>query len=273
MFGYIQANLDGVTPEEKEKYQAAYCGLCHTLGKRHGLTSRLALSYDLTFLTLLFSSLYEPKEDTGESRCMIHPCKKRPFVINKWTEYAADMTVALTYFNCLDDWKDEHRVYQKCYASSLASKYKNVKEMYPRQCETIERELGILSDIENKKSENPDEAANSFGRLMASLFMPVNDNWTEYLGKIGYGLGKFIYIADAAVDYDKDLKKNNYNPLVSLEEKPEDMRPILKQLLGDVSEVFEMLPLVQDIGLLRNILYSGLWVKFNNEMKRQKKGV
>ena len=73
MFGYVQANIADLSEEEKQRYRAAYCGLCHTLGERHGVASRLSLSYDLTFLTLLLSSLYEPEERSGQCRCVVHP--------------------------------------------------------------------------------------------------------------------------------------------------------------------------------------------------------
>ena len=59
MFGYVMANQDGLSAEAKERYHAAYCGLCHALGKRHGQKSRLTLTYDLAFLAVFLSALYE----------------------------------------------------------------------------------------------------------------------------------------------------------------------------------------------------------------------
>ncbi|MBQ8401283.1 MAG: hypothetical protein IJX14_05060, partial [Clostridia bacterium] len=100
MFGFIQANIADLTEDEKARYHAAYCGLCRSLGERHGVSSRLSLTYDLTFLTLLLTSLYEPEETLGESRCIVHPTKPHGYMINRYTEYAADMTVALSYFKC-----------------------------------------------------------------------------------------------------------------------------------------------------------------------------
>lgn len=272
MFGYIQANLKDLSQEEKERYRAAYCGLCRTLGEKHGISSKLALSYDLTFVALLLSSLYEPEEKSGTQRCIIHPCSKHKYIANTYTEYAADMTVALTYFNSLDDWKDDKSLSRKCYASMLSSKYERVKEKWPKQCSVIETELEKLSEIESKKSANPDEAANCSGRFMEAVLVPKSDNWEPYLRKIGFGLGKFIYIADAACDYYSDKKKNSYNPLVLTGEKPENIRPALTGILGGVSKAFETLPLIQDEHLLKNILYSGIWLKYNIGMQKMQKG-
>ena len=271
MFGYIQANEEDLTEDEKTRYHAAYCGLCRTLGQRHGQLSRLSLTYDLTFLTLLLTSLYEPDEKNAGKRCPVHPCRTRPYMVNRYTEYAADMTVALAYFKCMDDWKDEKKVSRRLYASVLHSAYENVKASWPEQCGAIESCIAELSDIESGVVKVPDSAANCFGRLMESVFVPEKDHWEPYLRQIGYHMGRYIYLADAAVDYQSDQKKGRYNPLVSLTTTPQEMRPVLMNVLGDASAAFEHLPLIQDVNLLRNILYSGLWIKYNQAMERGKK--
>ena len=271
MFGYVQANLSDLSDEEKTRYRAAYCGLCHTLGKKHGFTARMGLTYDLTFLTLLLSSLYEPKETCGECRCVVHPCKKHGYMINTCTEYAADMTIALTYYKCLDDWNDDRNIPKKCYASMLAKRYEEVKRLWPEQCAAIESALNDLSVIEKEQPNDPDAAANCFGRLMEGIFVYRKDHWEEHLRKMGYGLGQYIYLADAAVDLERDKKRDSYNPLKNLSTTPKELRPTLMMLLGDASRAFEMLPLVQDVHLLRNIMYSGLWIKYNRGMQKDEK--
>ena len=64
MFGYVIPNQAALSPEAQARYRTAYCGLCRRIGALHGLRGRLTLSYDLTFLNLLLSSLYE-----GETEC------------------------------------------------------------------------------------------------------------------------------------------------------------------------------------------------------------
>jgi len=272
MFGYVQANLSDLSEEEKRRYRAAYCGLCRTLGQQHGLTSRLSLTYDLTFLTLLLSSLYEPGESSGESRCVIHPCKKHDYFVNTCTEYAADMTVALSYFKCLDDWKDDKSLPQRCYASTLKKQYDRVREAWPDQCAAIESCLAELSTIEKEQPDDPDAGANCFGRLMESVFVyKKEDHWEKQLRRLGSGLGRYIYLADAMVDLEQDKKRERYNPLKNLSTTPEEFRTTLMMILGDASRAFETLPLVQDVHLLRNILYSGLWIKYNRGTQKEKK--
>ena len=271
MFGHIQANLADLTEDQKHRYQAAYCGLCRTIGKRHGQLARMGLSYDLTFLSLLLSSLYEPEENDIYCRCAIHPCKKQCSVTSEVMEYAADMTVALTYYKCLDDWKDDRNLIRLLYAKCLEKRYRQVKKGWPRQCGVIEKELDVLSQIENSKSANPDAAANSFGRLTEELFVMKQDIWERSLRPLGYHLGKYIYFADAVLDYEKDSRIGNYNPLHYIETKLEEMRGSLECILGYASDAFEFLPLVQDAALLRNILYSGIWLKYNRGMEKRRK--
>ena len=271
MFGFIQANMCELTPEEQARYRAAYCGLCRTLGSRHGFTSRLSLSYDLTFLVLLLSSLYEPEETTGESRCVVHPCKKHTFIINEFTEYAADLTIALTYHKCLDDWEDEKKFSHRCYAASMTKSYKTVKQKWPEQCNAIETCIQDLTAMEKANLCDPDAAAGCFGRLMEQLFVYKKDNWENDLRALGHGLGQYIYLADAAIDLEHDRRHHNYNPLSGLSSQPEELRPTLSMVLGKASRSFERLPLVQDMHLLRNILYSGLWIRYNQGIQKIQK--
>ena len=271
MFGIIQANLSGLTDEEKERYRAFYCGLCHSLGERYGFRSRLGLTYDLTFLAMFLSSLYEPEETSKAVRCAVHPCKKHNYLSGKYIDYAADMTIALTYFKCLDDWNDDRNISHKCYATLLKKAYEEVRTAKKEQCSIIEKEINEISEIEKSCFASPDAAANSFGRLMSAIFVAEPDHWMPRLQKFGYHIGKYIYLADAAIDLRHDQKKGSYNPFSSVTLSQEEIRSMLKTILGEAAEAFESLPLVQDAHILRNILYSGVWIKYNRQMQAERK--
>ena len=68
MFGYVRPNLADMAEGDQQRYRAHYCGLCQALGERHGAPARMTLTFDLTFLTIFLSSLYEPEEVSGEGR-------------------------------------------------------------------------------------------------------------------------------------------------------------------------------------------------------------
>jgi hypothetical protein len=213
--------------------------------------------------------LYEPDEVEQEFRCSVHPLHKRSAVTNKYTDYAADMTIALSYFKCLDDWQDEHKHIKYQYAKKLEGSYADVKMRYPRQCIAIETKISELNEIEKSPDSLADAAANCFGRLMAELFVVEEDFWSNSLRNFGYHLGRFIYLMDAVMDYEKDQKTGNYNPLNSMGKRPDDMEELLHMVMGDATQEFEKMPFVQDAHLLRNILYGGVWQRYYSRKDRK----
>ena len=271
MFGYVRPSLTVLTEAEQARYRGHYCGLCHAIGARHGQLARMALTFDLTYLTIFLGSLYEPEEQSGEGRCLPHPRKGHGWTRSSVTDYAADMTIALTYHKLLDDWQDDHNLAAKGASAWLKKAYAKVGAAYPRQCEAIERTLRDLAEVEKRRDPSPDAAARCFGELMAELFVMDEDYWANALRAFGYSLGRYIYLLDATCDYDKDAKKSGYNPVILMEKRPEDMRDTLELLLGDASAAFEKLPLIQDEGILRNILYSGVWQGYNEYLHRKDK--
>ena len=135
-----------------------------------------------------------------------------------------------------------------------------------------ETSLQELSEVEKRRDESPDAAAGAFGRLMGGLFVMKNDYWRGALRAFGTSLGRFIYLSDAACDYDKDKKSGSYNPVVLLGRTPEDMRGVLMQTLGAASAAFESMPMLRDEHILRNVLYSGVWQTYNESMEKRKDG-
>ena len=273
MFGYVIANSEIFTDEDKARYKAVYCGLCHALKERHGQFGRLTLNYDMTFLILVLNSLNEPEMCSGDERCFVHPCKKHCYATTEITNYAADMNVALAYLNQLDNWHDDRNIFSLLHACILKKKYKKISERYPRQCKAMQDCIEQLSEFEKSGEPNPDTGARLFGELMSEIFVLSEDRWSSSLRAMAYALGEFIYIMDAAVDLRRDIKKHSFNPLISLREagrSDEYFRDILTMLIGNCTMEFEKLPMVEDISIMRNILYSGVWTKFELEQAKIK---
>jgi hypothetical protein len=275
MFGYITADTTALTEEQSMRYRSCYCGLCRALRLRHGGLSRLTLNYDMTFLILLLNSLYEPEEQRGKERCIVHPLKRHGYWESVLTDYAADMNIALAYHNGADDWRDEHKLTGLTEQKLLEKHYAAVREKYKRQCESIEKNLFELSWLEEQKCGNPDRGASYFGALMGELFLYREDNWAKTLRSMGENLGRFIYIMDACLDMDGDRAHSRYNPLLAFQDAGgdlSDIKEILAMLIGRSAQSFEKLPLLLDVDLLRNILYSGVWQRYtiSNSEKKQK---
>jgi len=271
MFGYVTANLGELTGEEKQRYNAIYCGICRRLRVQSGQLSRLGLSYDMAFLALLLMSLYEPEEETGDRACGLHPVRPRPWVDNAYIQYAADMNVALSYYNFLDDWQDDGKRSAKWMAELFSRHLPQIRQRYPRQCAAIESCISRLSRLERENCANPDEPAACFGELMGELFTYEEDLWADTLRQMGQALGRFIYLLDAALDYDKDAKKGKYNPYLAMGTGKDWTRweEYLVLTMGRCTAYFEKLPLVQDKALLDNILYSGVWTSYRRNGKEE----
>lgn len=270
MFGYLTADTAALTEEQLKRYQACYCGLCRSLEKRHGQLSRLTLNYDVTFLVLLLSSLYEPAETAGEGTCIRHLKTPQPWINNEICDYAADVNLALAYLKCLDDWEDEGSLPALTQARVLRPSYETVQKAYPRQCAAMEQALKELHAIEQENREAPDAAAACFGRRMAELFVYREDRWADTLRHMAHALGRFLYLMDACMDLDSDTLHNSYNPFRRYYRRPDNeqrFRDILKMQLGECVFYFDKLPLVQDAGLLKNILCAGLWARFDRKFK------
>lgn len=78
MFGYVTINRNELSDEDFARYRSYYCGLCRALQKRHGFSGQLILSYDMVFLEVLLTSLYEYDSQSGTGRlCPIRP-KRTP---------------------------------------------------------------------------------------------------------------------------------------------------------------------------------------------------
>ena len=124
-------------------------------------------------------------------------------------------------------------------------------------------------ELEKAGCINPDEPAACFGQLMAELFVMEADLWAPTLRQMGMALGRFIYLLDAALDYDKDRKKGKYNPYLAMGMEKDWARweEYLVNTMGRCTAYYEKLPLVQDKDLLDNILYSGVWVNYRGRRK------
>ncbi len=274
MFGYLTADLHHLTEEELSRYKAAYCGLCRALQERHGELARLTLNYDMTFLVLLLQSLYEPEERAGKDACLPHPLETRAWQRSEVTDYAADMNIALAYLKCLDDWEDDGSLAALGRAKALERAYEKVCRDYPRQCEGMRLALRDLSELEKAGSEDPDAAAGSFGRLLAEVFIWREDRWSDTLRRMGDALGRTLYVMDACMDLAADAARGRYNPFrrsYGLADEGDRFRSILHMLMGDCVLAFDRLPLVQDAGLLKNILCLGLWSQFDRKYRKDSK--
>ena len=275
MFGYIIPDQQAMTPEARDRYRTAYCGLCRRAAALHGMAGRMTLSYDLTFLNLLLSSLYEGETPTvaETGRCPVHPIRPIHWRYSGPTDYCADIGLALHYYSAQDKWEDDRSLLGLGYMKLLDQRRRDAEARWPWACQAITQGLDQLAQYEAAGCEDLDLVSGSFGGLMAELFDYKQDRWSGELRTIGYSIGKYIYLLDAWDDLERDKRKGSYNPLRRISAEPDyedQMREIFELLLAQAAAAFRRLPCVEDADLLENILYSGIWLKYNVKNSRKK---
>ncbi len=275
MFGYVTVNQKELKYKEFDLYHAYYCGLCRTLREKFGVTGQFSLTYDCTFLVMFLTGLYEPEEEHKKQKCILHPTKGAACVKNVFTEYAADMTILLSYYKCMDDWKDEHKADRYAYAKLIEKGFLRVKEQYPEKSEKIADLFEKIAACEKAGEESIDKVSGLFGEILAEIFDYRQDEWQTSIRRMAFFLGKFVYLIDAYEDLEKDKKSDNYNPFRYVKQDDayeENCRKILAMMMAECCKQFEKLPIITNVEILRNVLYSGVWCRYEQiQIKRKDK--
>lgn len=266
MFGYITPVRNKLEENDIETYRKYYCGLCHDL-KRYGGFATHALSYDAVFLALLLSDLYDEPANEGKEKCMFRPVKEHAYISNRYTEYASAMQIILMYFKALDDEADEGK--KSSYFEKTEKIIPRIRKSYGRQFSAFEGNMKILNRMEKEGEKNANKLSLTFSAALSEMFVyDENDFFADTLRLLGSSLARFIYIMDAYNDRKSDEKKGLFNPL-----KDESEAVILDMLLdaaASSAEYFERLPLDENINILRNIIYSGMWKNYDRVKKNDR---
>lgn len=277
MFGYINVNREKLNADESGIYQSYYCGLCRVLKEEFGRKGQMLLNYDMTFLVVLLTGLYELEDEQTEFICALHPSKKRTARCNQATAYAAAMNVLLSAKNFEDDWNDNRAYTKKAMAQMFKKDYERIRRQYPRQERAIAEYLSRLEQAEKCQERNVDAVAGLTGEMLGELFIWKKDDiWADELRCLGFYMGKFIYLMDAYEDLEKDKKRQEYNPFLKMVcQKEEDfetfVKLILTSMISESAKSFERLPIIMHAEILRNVLYSGIWSKYEYIQIKKKK--
>lgn len=273
MFGYIIINKAEMKFKEFDIYHSFYCGICRDLKRKYGLCGQMSLSYDMTFLAILLTGLYEPETRTGSCKCVAHPFESHETRNNIFTEYAADMNLLFACFKCRDDWEDERKLWRLLLGRLLEGKAGGLRERYAEKIRTLNLLMQDFSDAEKSDAMDIDVLAGLFGRVMGEIMAVREDEWAESLRRLGFFLGKFVYLCDAYEDIEADIRKGTPNPLKSRYDKPdfeEESRAILMMMMSECCKEFERLPILENVEILRNILYSGVWCRYETVREKRK---
>ncbi len=286
MFGYIVPDKPELKIKEYEVFNAFYCGICKSIGKRYGFIPRLTLNYDSTFLAILLWSLVDEDLEINRKRCIVHPVKKRHIIVkNNIIDYSADINIILSYFNLEDNKRDDDSIIAKTGTMILKPIYKKLRKKYREKCDIIEQRLKELTELEKNRCTSMDKAAEPFARIMEEViaYNPLCEDKSveKTIRWIGYNLGKWIYLLDAFDDMEDDAKKNSYNPFLCTGDfEKEEARTMKKEeiselkdkiksrvefnliySLNQIGKAYELLNTKNVKGLIENIIYLGMYKK------------
>ena len=223
MFGYIKPFSGELKVREFELYKSFYCGLCRTMGNKISRLSRLTLSYDMVFLVIVRTVLTGEKIEGNKFRCKLKALKKKRCIApNESLLYCACVSASLSYHKYKDDIADSKSRLKKLKKISpffllLSHMRKKSRRYHPELENLIVPHLKRLSELEARNCASIDETASCFAGLMENIFSfgITAPNGLETAKTVGRNLGRWLYMADALDDFEKDKKKGEYNPFVA----------------------------------------------------------
>ena len=272
MFGYIHPRKCDLRVHEFETYKAYYCGLCKTLLHRYSAAATSIVNYDCAFLYLLADSLATSKNEPEKCRCILHPVQPKMQITAPGGYYPAAVNVLLAYYKLKDDMADG-KSQMALVQPFLAGAFHKAAREYPKTAQAAQAMNKELNLAEAARSGNIDEVAEPFARMLGTIFGELMEQEREHLYAMGYNLGRWLYIIDAADDLKKDIKEGGYNVFAQkygYADHPDFRREAEFNLffsLAKASEAYQKLPLLKNKGILDNIIYLGLKEKTNFILK------
>lgn len=267
MFGYIKTHRPELKVWEDETYKGIYCSLCKELGKRYGIMSRLFLSYDSTFLSVALMALSDEKLSFEKKRCPFNPAKKCNFCkeSNDELAFAADISVLLLYHKIKDNIRDSTLfkvILYRILLVMISGSYKKAEKLRPDMAIIISDCIRMQNDVEEKQSRSVDEAAEPTALMLGKMYShgETDEDSRRVRERVGYCLGRWVYMIDAFDDLEKDRKSGNYNPfLLSGQDNYEKIKGDLLMTAGETAKAYELLNLKKFSGITANVIYDGLY--------------
>lgn len=280
VFGYIRVAKPELKVREYEVYKAVYCSLCRKLGKSYGPISRLTLSYDFTFLALLQMSMQDGCDGFEKKHCAFNPFKKCNYCKNDSAmEMPAAAAMILLYYKILDNTHDERgfkRIGYMMLKPIFSRAHKKAAQNFPHIESLAEGYIKEQNELEAADCTELDRAADPTAKLMSEILPLCSEDAAQkrVLARLGYCIGRYIYLLDAACDLEDDIKSGSYNVLkVDCTENPGEqaanrVRPRLYFCVNEAVKAFELLNIKKYRDIIGNIIYLGLEDTFIKSFKQ-----
>ena len=228
MFGYIKVDRAELLGKEYDAYKGIYCALCRQLGRDYSIFARFILSYDCTFYAMLALDIEKEPLCYEQKCCRFNPFKKCLYAKTESASLslAAALSVISAYYKLRDDLIDSP--WYKRLACRLLQPFfsrwrKKAAKKYPDMDAFVAKMLDSQIQAEHDENCMTDMAAQPTADMLKAACEMLVDNLTlrdnlepvrtkRILGATGYFMGRWIYLIDAADDYEKDKKNGGFNP-------------------------------------------------------------
>lgn len=271
MFGYIHPERPHMFVKDEMLYKALYCGMCKSIKEGSGQMARTALTYDMAFMSALVHNLKNCDVVIKKRRCALHPFKRRYMAVPDETSVLLGcINTALAYYKLLDDKADGDK--KGLFAFLYRRGYKKALKKHPQAAQIIAAQLEEQGAVEKKNSAVIDEACEPTAAMLKALSRYILGDMADmHTDGLFYDIGKWIYLADALDDYDKDVKKSRYNVLYNAFKKPtkaeavaangEEVNFLFNSLFADMHEHLAGVKFHFNHDLTDNIILLGIPAK------------
>lgn len=217
MFGYVRPVREELKCRDFDLYRATYCGLCRTMRKRCGWMASMVLNFDFTFLAVLLAPVQ------GEKLTTCHRCHVPPFFRRCMCEPSDALELAADESVILADWQLRDKVRDETFVQGLPARifrwflrpcYRRAAARQPEFDGLVSRQLALLHRLEEENCTSIDRPADAFATLLQAAAPKTGDETHDRaMEQLLYHLGRWIYLADARDDMEKDRARGSYNPI------------------------------------------------------------
>ena len=269
MFGYVRADTPYLYIKDDTLYRAMYCGVCKGIADVCGHAARMALSYDITFLSVILHNIKGEDVKIEKQHCLTHCIRSRQMAeVDELTRQLGALNTLLAYYKYTDDIEDgDGGKFKRLF---FKKGFKRAKRKYPEIEKIVRENLAEQARVEKEKTESVDRAADATAKILAEFSdLVLEDKASVYTHNLFYAVGKWIYLIDALDDYDKDRKKGAYNPFyfaynaeckadLVKGKRGEEVQFIFHSIFFDIRENLSQIPFRFNRDLSDNILLRGL---------------
>lgn len=229
----------------------------------------MTLSYDFTFLALLGLSV-RPEPPTFERQnCLYNPLKKKPCCLDKdgTLRFASDAAILMLYYHLRDNLADERGFHRLLYVLAIPFVYGAHRKAGGRDRDLdlfFAEQMNAQAELERTNCSSVDRAGEPTARCLGRLFSLLSDEEGQkrVLERLGYLMGRWIYLVDALDDLKNDEEQKRYNPFllrpVQEGSAKEEAVLSLNLTIGEIIKTFELLKTYRYRSILENVVNLGL---------------